>query len=115
MQIYAESKTTQITKQHLLNALDNEQVLFEKLKPSPVHRSFPSPDLLTSPAVDFLWQVLDNRTVPLDLDNPGAKLCYEMGWVHTEATVDECEEERELGVVCFLPSRVHEKYAFRFI
>ena len=93
-----------------MNALDNGQV-FEKLKP-PVNLSFPSPDTLTPAATDFLWQVLDNKTIPLDLKHPGAKLCYEMGWVHTEPT--DGREGKEQDLVCFLPSRLHEKYAFPF-
>jgi hypothetical protein len=74
------------------------------LKEYPVQRSFPSAEKLTIEAADVLRKVLQNGSIPCRLEDPGIRLCYEAGWVHSETTDPDTED-----TVCVLPSKVHEK------
>jgi len=74
------------------------------LQESPVQRSFPSDRKLTVEAANVLREVLQHGSIPRELDDPGIRLCYEEGWVHSEAT-----DRFANNVVCVLPSRLHEK------
>ena len=59
---------------------------------------------LTVEAADVLRKVLQHGSIPRQLENPGIRLCYEEGWVHSEATDLFAED-----IVCILPSKLHEK------
>ncbi|OJJ82075.1 uncharacterized protein ASPGLDRAFT_37386 [Aspergillus glaucus CBS 516.65] len=48
--------------------------------------------------------------VPRDLHNPAIKRCYEDGWIHSETA-----EGSDEGIICVLPSRIHEKYVEFFL
>ena len=75
------------------------------LKEYPVQRSFPPGEKLTAEAANVLRKVLLNGSIPRNLEDKGIRLCYEEGWVHSEAI--------DLGandIVCVLPSKLHEKY-----
>ncbi|KAL1964976.1 hypothetical protein VTN77DRAFT_6176 [Rasamsonia byssochlamydoides] len=103
----------EITKQHLVNSLDDEAAVFQRLNHAPVFRSFPSSKQLTVPAANVLRQVLQEGSIPCNLEDPGIKLCYEMGWVHSDHTDQPTFMDPE--VVCFLPSRLHEKFVEYFL
>jgi hypothetical protein len=85
--------------------LDNESKVFGMLREYPVQRSFPPAKKLTVKAADVLRNVLLDGSIPRDLKDEGIRLCYEEGWVHSEATDPSAED-----VVCVLPSKLHEKY-----
>lgn len=70
----------------------------------PVQRSFPSQRKLTVEAANVLWEVLQLGNIPRNLENPGIRLCYEEGWIHSEAT-----DQHAANIVCVLPSKLHEK------
>lgn len=93
-----------MTKKHILDSLEDERSVFGSIQPSPVFRSFPSMKYLTVPAANCLQKVLEKNVVPCNLEDEGIKLCYEMGCVHSDA-IDEDDDE----IVCFLPSKLHEK------
>jgi hypothetical protein len=85
--------------------LDDESKVFELLKEYPVQRSFPLAGKLTIEAADVLRKVLQDGSIPRQLNDPGICLCYEEGWVHSETTDLDTED-----IVCILPSKLHEKY-----
>ena len=70
----------------------------------PVNRSFPSAQKLTVEAADVLRKILQDGSIPRDLKDPGLRLCYEEGWIHSVTTDLDTED-----VVCVLPSKLHEK------
>jgi hypothetical protein len=74
------------------------------LKEYPVQRSFPSVKKLTVEAADVLRKVLQYGNIPRQLKDPGIRLCYEEGWVHSIITDLDKED-----IVCVLPSKLHEK------
>jgi hypothetical protein len=74
------------------------------LEAYPVQRSFPSQEKLTVEAADVLRKVLKYGSIPRQLGDPGIRLCYEEGWVHSEPTDLYAED-----VVCVFPSKLHEK------
>jgi len=74
------------------------------LREYPVQRSFPSSQKLTVEAADVLRKVLQDGSIPRQLEDPGVRLCYEEGWIHSEITDLDTED-----VVCVLPSKLHEK------
>jgi hypothetical protein len=94
----------QITKDHLVKALDDDATVFSTLAAYPVSRSFPEQDTLTLLAVDILSKVLQYGIVPFDRNDEGMRLCFEKGWVHVDA-VDIWGSFQW----CFIPSRLHEK------
>ena len=60
---------------------------------------------LTVEAADVLRKVLQHGSIPCQLEDPGIRLCYEEGWVHSVTTDLDTE-----AVACVLPSKLHEKY-----
>lgn len=90
-----------------MNSLDDEAAVFQRLQHAPVFRSFPSSKHLTVPAANVFLQVLREGSIPCNLEDPGIKLCYKMDWVHSDLTDQPTLMDPE--VVCFLPSRLHEK------
>jgi hypothetical protein len=74
------------------------------LREYPVHRSFPSAEKLTTEAANVLRKVLQDGSIPRQLEDPGIRLCYEQGWVHSDTTNPDTED-----TVCVLPSKLHEK------
>jgi hypothetical protein len=69
-----------------------------------VKRSFPSQRKLTVEAANVLREVLQLGSIPRNLENPGIRLCYEEGWIHSEAM-----DQDAVDIVCVLPSKLHEK------
>lgn len=66
---------------------------------------FPRMRKITAPATDFLWQILEQKTVPFNLEDQGCKDCYSNRLVmHTEAIDMDGRE-----TFCFLPTKLHEK------
>ena len=94
----------QVTKELLIQALDDEHRVFETLKACAVNRSFPEQRDLTPQACDVLRKVLVDGSIPYNFGDPGFNDCYEMGWIHSEATDTDAAE-----IVCVLPSKLHEK------
>ena len=74
------------------------------LEKYPVQRSFPSQRKLTVEAANVLREVLQLGNIPRNLENPGIRLCYKEGWIHSEAT-----DQDGNNIVCVLPSKLHEK------
>jgi hypothetical protein len=70
----------------------------------PVKRSFPSQRKLTVEAANVLQEVLQLGNIPRNLENPGIHLCYEEGWIHSEAT-----DQDAVDIVCVLLSKLHKK------
>lgn len=99
-----KGKIMEITKQHIIDSLDDEGAVFLSIQSGPVFRSFPSQEQLTTPAAKCLQEVLQKKFVPCNLEDEGLRLCYEMGWIHSDAT-----DGNGPGIVCFLPSKLHEK------
>jgi len=97
-----------VTKELLVNSLDDESCVFRRLEHSPVFRSFPSAKHLTVSAANVLRKVLQDGIVSCNLQDAGIKLCYEMGWLHSDHT--EASSLQNPDVVCFLPSKLHEKF-----
>lgn len=95
----------QVTKELLIQALDDEHHVFEVLKMCAVNRSFPEQRDLTPQACDVLRKVLVDGSIPYNFGDPGFNDCYEMGWIHSEATDTDAAE-----IVCVLPSKLHEKF-----
>lgn len=93
-----------ITKELLIKALDDEAAVFKTIEQYPVFRSFPLQNKLTVEAVHALRKVLHDGSVVRRLEDPGIRLCYEMGWLHSEATDDFAE-----NILCVFPSKLHEK------
>ena len=85
--------------------MDDESKVFNMLREYPVQRSFPSAKKLTAEAANVLRKVLLDGSIPRNLEDKGIRLCYEEGWVHSEATDPNAED-----IVCVLPSKLHEKY-----
>lgn len=52
----------------------------------------------------FLKNLLSNRILPFDSNDPVATECSEMGWIHTDA-----KNQNGTELICFLPTRIHEK------
>jgi hypothetical protein len=98
-------KIKEVTKQHVLLALDNERRIFDTLYSRPVNRSFPRQDDLNLPALEALQHVLQNGSILLNHDDEGIELCYQRGWLHSEEIQDATSK-----AVCVFPSRLHEKY-----
>jgi len=94
-----------VTKDLLVQALDDESKVFKILESCPVQRSFPSEKKLTVEAADVLRKVLQDGSVTRDLEDPGIRLCYEEGWVNSDST-----DLYANNVSCILPSKLHEKF-----
>lgn len=94
-----------VTVDHIIQVLRNDADVFGKLDAYPVYRSFPSRDKITLEAADSLRATLLLGNIPRDLQNPGIRLCYEQGWLHS----DPPDPVKPDNVVCVLPSRLHEK------
>ena len=99
-----KDKIMQVTKKHIIDLLDDERAVFLSMRSGPVFRSFPSPQHLTTPAARCLQEVLQKKFVPCNLNDEGLRLCYKMGWIHSDVT-----SESDTEIACFLPSKLHEK------
>lgn len=88
----------------VVEALADDRRVFKSIQPLPVYRSFPSKKDLSSASAKFLKQVLSYKILRFNPNDPAAKQCSEMGWVHTDAV-----DEQGTDLFCFLPSRIHEK------
>ena len=86
-------------------ALADDRVLFQGINSEPVYRSFPTRAALSPPLAEYLKTVLANKVLAFDPDDPAAKKCNEMGWIHTDAV--DCDGTDLVG---FFPTRLHEKY-----
>ncbi len=93
-----------VTKELLIRALEDEATVFRMLEQYPVFRSFPLHNKLTVEAAHVLQKVLQDGNILRQLEDPGIRLCYEMGWLHSEATDDFVE-----NIVCVFPSKLHQK------
>lgn len=60
--------------------------MFKAIDRFPVFRSFPTQSKLTVEAAQVLRKVLYNGNITRNLEDHGLRLCYEMGWLHSEAT-----------------------------
>lgn len=98
----------QITKELVIRALQDERLVFQRLASYPVARSFPTAKSLTPAAADTLRNVLQHGCIPYNLDDLGTRVCYQMGWLHADHTPRSTFMNPE--IICFLPSKLHEKY-----
>lgn len=98
------SRVGTITLPLVVKALSDEYTVFETLRLFAVSRSFPRGDLLTPDAADILRKVLEDGSIPRDLNNDAIVLCYSMGWLHTEPLDADAAK-----IVCIFPSKLHEK------
>lgn len=94
-----------VAQYHVVEALENHATLFNSLNTYPIYRSFPSADRLTPQAVGVLRDTLLYKSIPCDLNQPGVRLCYEQGWLHSEPADPTKPED----LVCVLPSKLHER------
>lgn len=78
--------------------------MFKTIEQYPVFRSFPLQKNLTLEAAQVLRKVLHEGSIVRRLEDPGIRLCYEMGWLHSKAT-DEFAE----NILYVFPSKLHEK------
>jgi hypothetical protein len=97
-----------ITKDVLIAAFDREGDIFNFLEQTPVYRSFPSASDLTVPAVQVLCRVLEEGKIMLNLRDEGIRLCYEKGWLHSDHSSNSTLYKND-GMICYFPSRLHEK------
>lgn len=93
-----------ISKEQISNALADDRHVFESIESTPVYRSFPKKTDLSPDGTRFLKNLLSNRILPFDSNDPVAKECSEMGWIHTDA-----KDRDGMELICFLPTRIHEK------
>ena len=94
-----------VTVDHVIQALENDADVFGKLDAYPVYNSFPWHRKIPTEAADALRMTLLLGNIPRDLQNPGIRLCYEQGWLHS----DPPDPSKPEDLVCVLPSRLHEK------
>ena len=93
-----------VSKELLIKALDDEAAVFKTIKEFLVFRSFPHQSQLTVEAAHVLQKVLYDGSIMRQLEDPGVRLCYEMGWLHSEAT-----DDFDNNILCVFPSKLHEK------
>ena len=106
---HSELKSGKIINSTEVEAIfDRKSEAFGYLLYSPAFRSFPSRrcQRLSSLAVRALRRALAEGNIPRDLSDEGIRICYEEGWLHSEALDHEATE-----VVCFLPTKLHAKLA----
>lgn len=98
-----------ITEKHLVDCLQDGPNLFASLQTTVFFRSFPtSQQLAFAPAAaTALRRIIQEGTVPCDLDDSGIELCFKRGWVHADYTHSSPAGVDNL--VCFLPTRLHVK------
>lgn len=96
-----------VTKELLVAALVDDSHVISRIQEGPVFRSFPTAKHLTVSAANVLRQVVVDGSVLYNPHDAGMKLCYEMGWLHSDHKLVDGQSNGE--VVCFPPSRLHEK------
>lgn len=96
-----------VTKELLSQSFSDESRVFRDLRRTAVFASFPLPHLLTASAVKVLRRVLEDGSVPFNLQDDGIRLCYENGWLHSDLTRTSTSEDPKM--ICFLPTRLHMK------
>jgi hypothetical protein len=96
----------QITEDDLVERLIDDAAVFSSLAQLeyPVYRSFPVQATLTVPAMKVLSTIRRDGSVPFKYDDDGMRLCFQKGWIHVDV-----EDENPSSLICFLPSRLHEK------
>lgn len=98
-----------ITEKHLVDSLEDGPNLFASLQTTVFFQSFPTSQqlALTPAAATALRRIIQEGTIPCDLDDPGVELCFKRGWAHTDYTHSSPAGVENL--VCFLPTRLHVK------
>ena len=96
-----------VTKEILSQSLYDESRVFRGLRKNAVFTSFPLPKFLTVQAVKVLRKVLEDGSVPFNLQDDGLQLCYEKGWLHLDLARTSASENPQM--ICFLPTRLHMK------
>jgi len=96
----------QITADDLVETLMDDADVFSSLtQPEyPVYRSFPVQEKLTASTMKVLSTICRDGSVPFKYDDDGMKLCFREGWINVDA-----EDGNPSSLICFLPSRLHEK------
>ncbi|KAL4784923.1 hypothetical protein BJX76DRAFT_347377 [Aspergillus varians] len=87
-----------LTKNHLVESLQDDRKVWDFLGSTPVQRSFPTGPLVTCEVREVLVRVLERGNIK--------SICYINGWLH-KTTKPEDKLDTELYV---LPSRLHEKW-----
>lgn len=77
---------------------------FKHLSLGEMQRSFVDRRKITPESTDILREVLIKGSMPLDLNRPGAWLCYREGWFHSEPLDHEA-----LNIALVFPTPVHAK------
>jgi hypothetical protein len=101
-----------ITEDRVIQALNVEKAVFERLMSSAVGRSFPSNDskIFTTDSIKILKKVLEDGYIPFDETNEGIQNCYQMGWIHRSLLSHGTQQDSVQLHIGVLPSRLHEKY-----
>ncbi|KAH8423892.1 uncharacterized protein LDX57_001644 [Aspergillus melleus] len=97
-----------VTKELCSKSFVDESRVFRSFRHCTVFKSFPLAKNLTAPAVNVLRRVLENGSVPCNLQDEGVRLCYERGWLHSDLTRTSVTEDP--NIICFLPTRLHMKF-----
>ncbi|KAJ5899941.1 hypothetical protein N7495_004685 [Penicillium taxi] len=74
-----------INEGDIRKTFDDENKAWRFLEETVVQRSFPSMLEMPPDAASTLRRVLAEGNIPRDLNDKGIKLCYEQGWLHSEA------------------------------
>ncbi|KAL2820673.1 hypothetical protein BJX63DRAFT_280234 [Aspergillus granulosus] len=97
---------TIITKDKILESMENEDIVWNCLTRVPNLRSLPRGELFTPGARETLACVLEKGNIQPDEANKDLQTCYKQGWLHKM----EIESDPTCPVVYVLPSRLHEKW-----
>lgn len=95
-----------LTKEHIIEILDDEDKVFEYFIQTPVQRSFVRRRKLAPETAEVLRETLSNGYIRRDVNRKGIRECYLNGWLHAEALDPDA-----LNVVCVFPTRLHAKYS----
>lgn len=90
----------------MIDALADDNKVFESLESAVVGRSFPFRERLTIESANILSTALENVYVLFDESVDAIRHCYENGWIHRALARLGTETWYSVGV---LPSRLHEK------
>jgi hypothetical protein len=95
-----------ITESCVIQALADDNKVFNSLRRTVVSRSFPIQGRLTVEAKNILSKVLEDGYILFDESVDGIRCCYENGWIQRALLEENTERLNSVGV---LPSRLHEK------
>ncbi|KAF8246934.1 hypothetical protein K440DRAFT_601858 [Wilcoxina mikolae CBS 423.85] len=104
------SRIEEVTKDHIIDLLDDEEKSFGYLSSTSVKRSFVDLRRVTVEAVAALKATMIKGSIPRDLTDAGIKTCYENGWLHSEPL-----DLDATNLICVYPTRLHLKFVERYL